>query len=189
GTPVPGAGRAYDPAPRDAEGRIEAEAGFSLPPGLYSVWAGLPEAADGVVVSVSRIGLVTKFDGRRALGYVQDLVTNRPLQGAEVQLDFAGRVAGSGRTDASGRFTAPVPSAEGGQCRLVARQGDSYAFTQNYASTGDQDADYRAYLYTDRPVYRPGQTVRFKGIVRERRSAAYRVPVREAVHVAIRDAA
>ena len=102
------------------------------------------------------------------LGYVQDLVDNRPLPGAEVQLFFEGRVAAAGRTDASGLFSAPVPSAEGGECRLVARQGDSYAFTQNYASEGGEENNYRVYFYTDRPVYRPGQTVHFKGIVRQR---------------------
>src|SRR5581483_12140609 len=89
---------------------------------------------------------------------------------------------------------------QGGQCRLIARDGDSYALTDTYASTssstseGDEaeDAetggDVRTYFYTDRPVYRPGQRVYFKGIVRRRVGAEYRVPAGIHVHVRIQDA-
>lgn len=189
GTPVAGQARVIDPAPRDAEGRIEQRLQLQLPPGLYSVWADLPDAADGVVVSVSRIGLVTKFDGRQALGYVQDLIDNRPVQGAAVQLLYAGKVAASGRTDAQGLFRTAAPSGDAGECRLVAQLGDSFAFTETYSPYLEDQGDYRVYLYTDRPVYRPGQRVYFKGIVRERRGADYRVPAREPVHLTLHDAA
>jgi alpha-2-macroglobulin len=37
--------------------------------------------------------------------------------------------------------------------------------------------DYQGYLYTDRPIYRPGQTVYFKGIVRADDDATYSLPV------------
>jgi hypothetical protein len=36
--------------------------------------------------------------------------------------------------------------------------------------------DYQGYLYTDRPIYRPGQTVYFKGIVRADDDATYTLP-------------
>ncbi len=36
--------------------------------------------------------------------------------------------------------------------------------------------EYFAYLYTDRPIYRPGQTVNFKGILRKEDDAEYSLP-------------
>ena len=87
---------------------------------------------------------------------------------------------------------------EGGECRLIARAGNSYALTDTYASTsasadaeGDQGGtagEMRTYFYTDRPVYRPGQHVFFKGIVRRRVGAEYRVPAGIRVRLAIQDA-
>ena len=51
----------------------------------------------------------------------------------------------------------------------------------------EESGDYRVYLYTDRPIYRPGQMVYFKGIVRRQRNAAYQVPSRLPVKVEIHD--
>ena len=43
------------------------------------------------------------------------------------------------------------------------------------------------YIYTDRPVYRPGHTVHFKGILRLRTAAGYEVPAGKIVSVEIQD--
>ncbi|MCS6862914.1 MAG: MG2 domain-containing protein, partial [Abditibacteriales bacterium] len=51
---------------------------------------------------------------------------------------------------------------------IIAQDGSSFALCLNsyYSEEEEEGEDYRVYLYTDRPVYRPGQTVMFKGIVR-----------------------
>ena len=47
---------------------------------------------------------------------------------------------------------------------------------------------YNAYVYTDRPIYRPGQTVYWKAVVRQDNDAQYRLPpTGQAVTVTIRD--
>jgi hypothetical protein len=46
---------------------------------------------------------------------------------------------------------------------------------------------YRAHVYTDRPIYRPGQTVHFKGLVRAESDAQYSLPDLQEVAVTIRD--
>ncbi len=187
GTPV--REQVFDPVGRDAEGRVVQELRLELPPGLYSVWASLRDAADGIVVSVTRIGLVTKFDGRRVRGYVQDLVDNQPVPGAQVEVFSAGRMVASGTTDTLGLFTGEVPTDSGSECKAVAQLGDSVAFTESFVYyEGDAQGEYRVYLYTDRPVYRPGQRVYFKGIARERRGSDYRVPARQRVRLQVEDA-
>ena len=40
-----------------------------------------------------------------------------------------------------------------------------------------------AYLYTDRPIYRPGDTVFFKGIVRDTDFGRYPLPTKEDVTI------
>lgn len=189
--------KVIDPAPRDEERAVRAGVQFGhLPPGLYSVWAAIasaprmqPDAADGVVISVTRLGMVTKFDGKRALAYVQDLVDRRPVAGALVDLYYGGRATASGRTGADGIYATALPGSDGGECRMVASLGDSYALTTDYAGGSPGGGDFRTYFYTDRPVYRPGQVVHFKGIVRERLpDGRYRVPAREPVRLEVRDA-
>ncbi|MGC9521770.1 MAG: Ig-like domain-containing protein [Anaerolineae bacterium] len=46
---------------------------------------------------------------------------------------------------------------------------------------------YRTYVYTDRPIYRPGQTVEFKGVIRAEDDAVYSLPGIGEVEVIVRD--
>ena len=56
-----------------------------------------------------------------------------------------------------------------------------FGLTGNYASN-DQ---YRGYLYTDRPIYRPGQSVKFKGIIRAENDVKFSLLNVPNVHVVI----
>ena len=62
------------------------------------------------MVSVTRLGLVSKFDGKRALCYVQDLVDRRPVSGARVDVYYSGEVVRSGRTGSDGVFATTIPN-------------------------------------------------------------------------------
>jgi hypothetical protein len=48
---------------------------------------------------------------------------------------------------------------------------------------------YRAHIYTDRPIYRPGQTVYFRGILRAEDDVRYSLPSPGSVDVMVNDAA
>jgi hypothetical protein len=54
---------------------------------------------------------------------------------------------------------------------------------------GASAQDYRTYIYTDRPIYRPGQVVYFKGALRAEDDADFSMPGIDEVRVTIRDAA
>ena len=88
----------------------------------------------------------------------------------------------SGKSDAEGLLRVERTEGQvgtptgGGTERVVAESGDSVAFTRAEPYSYDPDRPIRLYLYTDRPIYRPGHTVAYKAIVRERDGSAYRVP-------------
>ena len=70
---------------------------------------------------------------------------------------------------------------------MVSTSGDSVAFTRLDNVYLEERGEHRVYLYNDRPVYRPGQTVYFKGIVRWKQGADYRLPSPLPIKVEIRD--
>jgi alpha-2-macroglobulin len=74
--------------------------------------------------------------------------------------------------------------------RIVARRGAdvgvnalaSYAF-------GASESPWTGFIYTDRPVYRPGHTVQFKGVFRAKTPDGYQVPAAKSVGLEMQDAA
>jgi uncharacterized protein YfaS (alpha-2-macroglobulin family) len=52
---------------------------------------------------------------------------------------------------------------------------------------GGGDQNFTGYIYTERPVYRPEQHVYFKGILRKRTDAGYKIPAGKTVSVTVSD--
>jgi uncharacterized protein YfaS (alpha-2-macroglobulin family) len=163
-------------APKDVEGALRCKLPVqALPPGIYSLWVTGADAKIGAVFSVSRLGLVTKITKRTLLAYVVDLTDGRPVPDAQVTYFRGPSEVLTGRTDADGLFRTALPPGQQGTGRVVAAAGDSVAFTRAEAYSYDPERPIRIYFYTDRPIYRPGHTVHYKGIVRQREGSGYRV--------------
>ncbi|MEI7909014.1 MAG: alpha-2-macroglobulin family protein [Verrucomicrobiota bacterium] len=118
-------------------------------------------------VWVSDLALVTGSTRGRAVGYVRNALTGEPVKAAKVELwtynnkPNAWALSQTIATDADGHFSAKGE-------RLVARviyQDDALAGGQSWGYGGEEDHRVNSvYLFTDRALYRPGQTIRFKGI-------------------------
>jgi alpha-2-macroglobulin len=176
--------------PRDPEGLFFKTLSLQQPrPGLYSVWVRTRGARAGTVLSVSRVGVITKSDHRSFLAYAVDLETDRPVPGALATFHHGAEVMAQGTTGSDGLFRTPAVSMDRGVSpRCIVKAGDSVAFTRmDTPWGGEEQGEYRTYLYTDRPVYRPGQVVNFKGIVRQKRGPGYRVPASLPVKLEIHD--
>jgi hypothetical protein len=157
--------------------------------GVYLVEAVRGELRAYTVLMVSDIVLITKTGGGRVVNMVVDRNTGEPVSGADVLMLGRDARKGEAATDADGVAEMRVADAHPNDVRIVARRGADFAVNtlSEYAFTLVSDR-WVGYIYTDRPVYRPGHTVHFKGILRVREAAGYEVPAGRAVQVRIQDA-
>ena len=133
---------------------------------------------------VSDVGLVVKYapSDRTAVRVVR-LKDGTGVPGAMVSLHAGqGTRVAQAITNADGLAVLPTCPAETGMVWVL--HGAHRAAT--YISRGEVSR-YVHYLFTDRPVYRPGQRVYFKGIVREREENEYRVPAVDEAKVSLLD--
>ena len=91
-----------------------------------------------------------------------------------------GSVLASGRTDAQGVAQYSVPGvaeskvSDSTRITTVALRGDDEAVVERNAYNDEKNSAYVVHAYTDRTVYRPGQRIYFKGIVRRKRDVDYK---------------
>ncbi|MDX9953934.1 MAG: alpha-2-macroglobulin family protein [Anaerolineae bacterium] len=140
-----------------------------------------------------------------ALVWVTDLRTGVSVPAVEVRLlDDTATLLGAGVTDADGLVRIRINPLEHLWNRVIAIVGApgapgfgvSLSDWDQGASPWDFDVSvsysafnpYRLYLYSDRPIYRPGQTVLVRGILREEDDVHYTLPdAGQAVTLALRD--
>jgi uncharacterized protein YfaS (alpha-2-macroglobulin family) len=175
--------------------------GETLAPGIYYLELSAPELEredfgppSRHLLVVSKTQLALKVAPREALVWATDLQTGQPVPNQTLTLDGAPDVGGpmSASTSADGtarfEFVEPVEvwteryALSGGE-----PYGDDFAITLGEWAQGISPWDYNidgrfqvepysVYLYTDRPIYRPGQPVYFKGVVRLDNDARYSLP-------------
>ncbi len=138
-------------------------------PGVYLVEAVSHLLRAYTIVIVSDLGLVTKVAPGQMLLFAADRFSGEPTSGCDVQVLANQQPIGSGRTDADGVLALALPEVKADAIVGVARCGDQVAATDPggwFASMPVREL--AGYVYTDKPVYRPGHTVHLKAIVRWR---------------------
>jgi len=151
---------------------------------------GIPHAGTGregrrsaqALIQLTDIGLAWKLTAKEAFIYAFSCESGKPLQGVKIQLFGEDASAlDSVSTDASGLAKLPRPEAA---THLHASLGtDAYVtaydsrlstvglwhFPVRYSWNTPPESVRRAFIFTDRSLYRPGETVRLKGVVRTQR--------------------
>lgn len=155
-----------------------------LAAGVYLI-----EATDGTykaytVAIVTSMAVVERTQNGQAFLYVADRKTGAPVAGASVALWASGKQQSAGQTDANGMATLGLSQSLaqlGGSpdnVWLLARHGADAALVTpwgyGFGPSGQQQE--RAYIYTDRPVYRPGHTVHIKAVVRVEKGDTLELP-------------
>lgn len=141
--------------------------------------------ADSWWFTVGKLALVTKRSGDGMLAWVTDLDAKRPQAGAEVRLFGKRGRLGRAVTDARGVARLPLPRGAGEVLALATLDGAPALTRAGYWA---DDTANQVYAFTERPVYRPGQQVKFKAIVRARDLGRFRPAAVRTVAVTVKDA-
>lgn len=153
-----------------------------LPEGLYLAQIGNPRPTSATLILVTRLGLVVKSDTQSLLAYTADLASGQP-RAAQVWVVRDKKIAQTARAEGG---LAQLRTSFGGEGEtfVAARSGEAWAFSSAYWRSWNVRQN-RLYLVTDRPVYRPGQTVFFKGTLRS--ASGLQPVVNREVEVSIQD--
>lgn len=189
----------------------------TVTPGLYYVMVETPElggmdwrdlSLQGHLMIVGTASLTIKTALDEVVVWAVDLNTGEPLANVPITLyittdnNFTPIVEASltAQTNAQGVATFATPRDQMMLKRYVAvlETAEHFSVVSDRLTDGIDPyffglrADffqdyYRMQLFTDRPLYRPGQTVNFKGIVRVRTDMSYTLPEDRSATVIIRD--
>ncbi len=180
--------------------------------GIYLVSVSSENLERIALVELTRVGLIVKLGHDLdnipiALAYTVDLKTGEPVAGVEVSAWVSERVAGhvkdrkiaSSITDANGLARLPLGRLNLGNlntCFFIASKSDNeklhplaWVMMEEYELANALHSPERLWgiIYTDRPVYRPGNLVHFKGIVRKQTAKGYQIPEPKSFTLLVRD--
>lgn len=179
-----------------------------VPPGLYILNLVKGNLNDQLILVLTENTVVVKEAEGDLLAWVTD-INGEPVSNSNVAVYARnGDLITEGTADEAGIFHTTIPSfAEGGPASIdpliiVAQNGEDLTVS---GLTSEWQSRYgyfsgswwqrpstqhsAAYIYTDRPIYKPGHTVQFKAIVRDDDDALLTVlPEGTLVTVRIRDA-
>ena len=165
-------------------------------PGMYVIQVSGAGSVKRIPILVTRLSLITKRTPDAVWVWATDLETGKPFAGVTVEGEVVRKkkkpvgdppmsllTASKTRKDGLVRF--------GGKWKHNTRywgfQGDHIAYVDTSAASASQALEFRTYVYTDRPAYRPNDKVHFKVLTRRNDGGTYRVVAGEEWKIFVRD--
>ncbi len=163
---------------------------------LLEAHAGSMHAAQ--VLLVSDAVLSSKQDNHKTLYFLAHAETGKPLANADLKIKVTSgpynkqqvRVY-QAKTNADGIYSFENQPTDQNNRRIeaFAQHDNHYAISGNrYGSYTQEQRGWKLYAATERPLYRPGQTVYFKHLLRAYREGDYQTPSPQTLDVQVRDA-
>ncbi len=152
------------------------------------------------IAQVTDLAISAKISTKGSLVWVTRLGTAAPVDGASVKIAVPGAAAPQVfKTDSSGFVSIPasafVPATTGPERGVIfASTGDDWTYRRvsdtlngwRFGASVDFSADRPfGMLFTDRGIYRPGDTVRIKGIFREEARSGTSTPQNRPVEISV----
>jgi uncharacterized protein YfaS (alpha-2-macroglobulin family) len=179
---------------------------IQLDAGAAASWNRFPKA----FIQSTGLGLSAKFSPDNNVVWVSDLKTGEPAADAEVEIrDDANAVRWSGRSGADGKVLTPGWKALGfkvadrwskPQQWVFATRGRDAAFLSSEWGTGiepyrfgieydwnPEPPEVQGAVFSERGIYRAGETVHVKGILRTRDKGDWRLPRQKTVACEVHD--
>ena len=175
--------------------QLRTASGDSLEPGFYFMTINSAQVPtqriylDTRLLVVAEANLTFKTTLTEGLMWLTDLESGEPLEDVSlVILDHSFNQIGTGATNSDGLLylTLPEPDEVYNARYVMTAEGEPFGFATSEWGSGASPYEFgiwssyytlpdqpMAYVYTDKPLYRPGQTVSFKGILRQNDDLAY----------------
>jgi alpha-2-macroglobulin len=164
------------------------------------------------IAIVTNLTMIEKTNRHgQVMVYIVDRKSGKPHEGVSVEVTNAKNTLATGNTDKFGIFKTDVKApvqpetpaedvnpeeSQSNPFLIMARERDNFVISDldsfyfgGYGGEGDvlTGEDVTSYIYTDRPIYRPAQSVFFKGILRQWTSKGYSLIDSKTVKVTIDD--
>jgi uncharacterized protein YfaS (alpha-2-macroglobulin family) len=190
-----------DHKPFSGEVRIDDK----LPLGAYLVEARSGSVSARDLILITDVALVLKSSPNQALVYFSNAMTGAPIANANVTLWESYYVNDKWRsrrlvqtTNSDGLAPFPLKGVANGRNLYAAASinagsnvgglAERQAFASGYANGINEGGDaWRIYAFTDRPAYRPKETVQWKFIARRKGAGVYSTPSNQVVEYQISD--
>ena len=154
----------------------------------------LVEATNGTlraytIIVVTEIAIITKTAPGRLMSFVVNRRSGDPIAGTMVRVWVDQKEVAAKTTDQQGLLDTTLTGEKPENVAVVATSADQFAINTPGAWNlgNDPDSSLRGYTYTDRPVYRPGDTVHFKSILRAQTVSGYIIPQNRELELEMRD--
>ncbi len=168
-----------------------------LPVGAYVLEARREGKTARELVLVSDASVVLKTSGKQALVYVCNALAGSPLAGANIKLWQRYHDGQRWQWEEASKKSGPdgiavfdlQAAANNVQLFVGAIFKDRQAFStgDSYNYNRNQGEPWRIYAFTDRPAYRPKETVQWKFIARKYNGSVYSTPASQVVEFQITD--
>ncbi|MDR3746776.1 MAG: alpha-2-macroglobulin family protein [Acidobacteriota bacterium] len=157
--------------------------------GVYLVEANNGTLRAYTIVVVTEIAIITKSAPGRLMSMVVDRRTGDAIPDILTRVWVDQQEVAAKRTDQNGLVDAAIDQAKPENVAVLATSADQFAVnTPGAWNLGNgPDATLKGYTYTDRPVYRPGDIVHFKTIVRSQLASGYAIPQERELRLELHD--
>lgn len=158
-------------------------------------WERFPKA----FLQITELGISGKFSRENNTIWVTELKTGQPVPNSQIEIrDDDNRIRWRGKTDQTGKVESPgwgplkIPSQDRWSKPrqwVFASRGKDMAFLSSEWGTGiypyyfgiqydwnPQPIQYQGHVFTERGIYRAGETVHVKGIFREQKMGEWAIP-------------